>query len=110
MRKLTISLSLAAVALGWYVTVTVADDVPSFDVRATCRAESQGDPGAGVAAACIADEERARGTLVAQWAQFSPASRATCVQTENGIVGIRSYVELLTCLQLARDAKSLPNQ
>jgi hypothetical protein len=110
MGKLTIALSLAAVALGSHVIAAVADDVPTFDVRVTCRAESQGDPGAGIAAACLADEQRARNTLVAQWAQFAPASKATCMQTENGIPGIRSYVELLTCLQLARDAKSLPNE
>jgi hypothetical protein len=32
------------------------------------------------------------------------------MQTEAAISGIRSYVELLTCLQIAKDAKNLPNE
>ena len=107
MSSLAMLLSLAAISLGSQVSVAVADDVPTFDVRATCRAESQGDPGAGTVAACMADEQKARATLVSQWAQFAPASKATCMQTATDISGVRSYVELLTCLQIAEDVKSL---
>ena len=110
MTKLSMLLSLAAMALGSQVTVSVADDVPTFDVRATCRAESQGDPGAGNVAACMADEQKARETLVSQWAQFAPASKARCMQTATDISGVRSYVELLTCLQIAKNVKSLPKE
>ena len=108
MIKLAMLLSLAAMALGSQGAVAVADDVPTFDVRATCRAESQGDPGAGTVAACMADEQKARETLVSQWAQFAPASKARCMQTATDISGVRSYVELLTCLQIAKEVENLP--
>jgi hypothetical protein len=103
-------LSLAAMALSSQPTVALADVVPTYDVRATCGAEAQADPTAGIAAVCMAEEQRARETLVGQWAQFSQESRTRCVQTEAGSSGIRSYVELLTCLQIAKDVKNLPKQ
>jgi hypothetical protein len=87
-----------------------ADDVPSFDVRMTCRAEAQADAAAGAATVCLADEQRARNTLVNQWTQFAAASRDRCVQEATGIAGVRSYVELLSCLQIAKDVKELPNK
>jgi hypothetical protein len=101
-------LSLAAMALCSQVTVVLADEVPRYDVAATCHAESQGDPGAGIAATCMAQEQRARETLARQWNQFPAQSKTTCMQTETDVSGVRSYVELLTCLQIAEDVKSLP--
>jgi hypothetical protein len=32
------------------------------------------------------------------------------MQTETDVSGVRSYVELLTCLQIAEDVKSLPKE
>ena len=110
MAKLFTLLSFAAIAFGSQPIVALADDVPIYDVRTTCRAESQGDPGAGTAGACLADEQKARETLVAQWAQFTPESKKSCEQLEGVTAGLRSYVELLTCLQIAKDAKSLPKE
>jgi hypothetical protein len=110
MTKIGMLLSFVPMALGSQVIGALADEVPIFDVAATCRAESQRDPGAGVAAACMADEQRARDVLVGQWAQFTPESKTTCMQTETDISGVRSYVELLTCLQIAKEVKSLPKE
>ena len=97
MTKLAILLSLAAMVLCSQVTVVLADEVPTYDVAATCHAESQGDPGAGIAAACMAQEQSARETLARQWNQFTAQSKTTCMQTETDVAGVRSYVELLTC-------------
>ena len=110
MTKVAMLLSLAAIALGSQPIVALADDVPTYDVRSTCRAEAQDDPGAGTAAACLSDEQKARETLVAQWAQFTGESKRSCAQLEGVTAGLRSYVELLTCLQIAKDAKSLPKE
>ena len=110
MAGLMMLLSLAAVVLGSQPIAALADDVPTYDVRSTCRAESQDGPGAGTTAACLADEQKARETLVAQWAQFAPESKRSCAQLEGVTAGLRSYVELLTCLQIAKDAKSPPKQ
>ena len=108
MMKFAMLLSLAVVTLGSQPMVALADEVPTFDVRATCRAESQDDPGAGVAATCMPQEQNARETLASQWTQFAPQSRTNCTQEQFGAT--RSYVELLTCLQIAKEVKSLPKE
>ena len=110
MIKLVAVLYLAAITLGSQQGLALADDVPTYDVRSTCRAETHDDPGAGTAATCLADEQKARETLVAQWAQFTAESKRSCAQLEGVTAGLRSYVELLTCLQIAKDAKSPPKQ
>jgi len=110
MTILAMLLPLAAVTLSSPPAVVLAQDVPTFDVRPTCRAEAQGDPDAGAVSACLADEQKARETLLAQWAQFAPQSKSTCMRMATGIAGIRSYVELLSCLQIAKDARDLPNK
>ena len=110
MTKLAMLSSLAAMALCSWVTLVLADEVPTYDVAATCHAESQGDPGAGIVAACMAQERTARETLAKQWNQFTAQSKTTCMQTETDVAGVRSYVELLTCLQIAKDVKSLPKE
>ena len=48
--------------------------------------------------------------LVRQWAQFAPASKTRCTGIAKSIAGAQSYVELLTCLQMANDVKGLPKQ
>jgi hypothetical protein len=101
---------LTAIALSWQPIVAIADDVPTYDVRDTCRAESAQDASTGAAAACLADEQKARETLVAQWTQFPPETRTSCMELEGGITGVRSYVELLTCLQIAKQAKDMPKE
>ena len=110
MTNLAMLLSVGAIALCSQVTVVLADEVPTYDVAVTCHAESQGDPSAGVAAACMAQEQSARETLARQWNKFTAQSKTTCMQTETDVAGVRSYVELLTCLQIAKDAKSLPKE
>jgi len=109
MTRLATLLLLAAIAHGSQTIIAIADEVPTYDVRATCRAESQQDASAATAA-CLADEQKARETLLTQWTQFAPETRINCLQLEGGITGVRSYVELLTCLQIAKQAKDLPNE
>jgi hypothetical protein len=75
MSKFAMLLSLAPLILGSQPIVALANEVPTFDMRVTCRAESQGDPVAGPADACLAEEQKARATLVSQWTQFAPESR-----------------------------------
>jgi len=109
MTKLSMLLSLAAISLGAQAVAAAADDVPMFDVSRTCRGETQSVPEAAFKS-CLADEQGARETLVSQWRQFAPENRANCTQTETGITGVRSSIELLTCLQMAKDVKSLPKE
>ncbi len=97
---------VAATTLG-LPPIAFADEVPTYDVRATCRVEAQDVASAGTAAACVTQEQQARESLVSQWGQFAPESRTTCMQAQAGFSP--SYVELLTCLQLAKEVKGLPS-
>jgi collagen triple helix repeat protein len=84
-------------------TTAATHDFPRFDVAATCRA----DQAKATVDSCLGDENRARERLEKEWGQFRPADRTHCTQVSN-MAGFQSYVELVTCLEMARDVKSLP--
>jgi hypothetical protein len=96
--------ALFALALGSPLVVEVAD-VPAYDVTPGCRAAVTVMPGSFEA--CMKDEQSARAQLAAAWDRYAASQRDNCVQAEN-TGGSPSYVELLTCIQMAQDAKSLP--
>jgi hypothetical protein len=83
--------------------ITVADGVPKIDVKRTCRNAATGTVTQQDIAACIADEQGAHDELVKNWSQFSAAARAQCVHTSTDY--LPSYIEVLTCLSMARDVK-----
>src|ERR1019366_3198008 len=88
--------------------VLAADPVPKFDTGPSCRS-------AGAAAvtptrdtaACERDEINPRTTLEKEWSQFTPSDQASCARLVT-LGGRPSYVELLTCLELAKQVKELP--
>ena len=84
--------------------ITIADSVPKFDIARECRSEGGSK---AVLEKCIEDESAAREQLQPLWIQSSAADKATCVG-ETSIDGTPSYVELLTCLEMARDVKKTP--
>jgi hypothetical protein len=91
--------------LSLQLLVPVADDMPRFDVRPSCHAAATLTPAS--LESCLRDEEEARGALQVQWLQFAAPDRTQCrAETETG--GSPSYVELLSCLQMARDVRKLP--
>jgi hypothetical protein len=88
--------------------VLAADAPPKFDVERTCRPAAVASvlPGRD-ASACQRDENDARSKLDQQWTQFSAAQRNQCA----GFAGLDrapSYVELLTCLEMAKQSTELP--
>jgi hypothetical protein len=82
----------------------VADNVPKFDIARECASEGGS---AAMQASCTADEAQARDQLGPLWAQSAAADRGVCVR-ETSTDGSPSYVELLTCLEMSRDAKKSP--
>jgi len=96
--------ALLALALASSPVIEVAE-VPIYDVAPGCRAAVTVMPGSFEA--CMKDEQTARAQLAATWDRFAGPQRDNCVQTEN-TGGSPSYVELLTCIQMAQDAKTLP--
>lgn len=94
------------------LAAAAADEVPKFDVKKSCHADVQayGGGGGDSAAGCLADEKKAMDQIVSQWTQFGRESRTKCTEQVNDIAGTQSYVELLTCLQIAKAVKSLPKE
>jgi hypothetical protein len=108
MIKLTMLVSAAALFLGVQLQSAMADEVPNYDVRKSCKVDTQAYSTAQTMTGCMTDEQNARTTLVSQWTQFAPESRSRCTQMVSDPAGPQSYVELLTCLQMAKDVKGLP--
>ena len=79
----------------------VADNVPKFDIARECRSEGGSQ---GMQEKCAADETEARDQLQSLWIQSSAVDRTGCVR-ETSSDGSPSYVELLTCLEMAWDVK-----
>ena len=89
------------------ISTVVADEVPSFDVAPSCRAAVSIGTRATPFTACIQKEKEAHDQLKAQWAQLTQANKAHCIEACNCGGLPTSYVELLTCLQMANDARML---
>jgi hypothetical protein len=89
-------------ALGGTLLLSVADQVPSLNVEPACRAAAKMGDSLSLDTTlrqCLADEKSAE----KDWTQFAPALRQRCVATtQTG--GDPSYVEVLVCLQMGRDA------
>ena len=99
--------SLSVVLLAAPLIVAVTDQVPSFDVNPTCRgASATAGAGGRGSDVCVRGELSARDQLGREWAEFPEADRTRCVQLTN-MTRMPSYVQVLTCLEMARDARQL---
>ena len=92
--------------IGSVLTVSTIDRVPSLDTRPTCAGAAQEISVTRTVEACQLSEQQARDALIAQWHSFPSADRTTCVGTTK-IGGFPSYVQVLTCLEIARDARTM---
>ncbi len=79
----------------------VADAVPKFDIARGCQSEGGSRE---EQKKCADDEAEARDQLQPEWTQFTAADKTACIR-ETSTDGTPSYVELITCLEMARDAK-----
>jgi len=98
---------LPAIAIG--ATVLVADAVPKLDFTPSCRASADGILGVKQDIdSCVQSENAARDEVAKQWSSFAAADRASCTRltTMSGSGG--TYTELITCLEMKRDAAKLP--
>lgn len=88
--------------------VLAADKVPEFDIMPSCRAAAAAAISQNRnAETCRADEMKARGTLEQTWSSFDAEQKRHCISLGHS-GGSPSYVELLTCLELAQQAAKLP--
>jgi hypothetical protein len=98
--------ALLPVALTAAHLMLTAQEPPALNVAPSCRAAAVIRHGGGDLNACLQAERRARATLDKQWRTFSRAERTRC-DTLATLGGPPSYVELLTCLQMAKSAENL---
>jgi hypothetical protein len=86
-------ISFSTLVLASQLFVTVADDVPKFDIARGCRADNTNTSGLSVGL-----DESTKGCI----------DRAMCTANETDVSGAPpSYVDLLTCLQGQQIAKKM---
>jgi hypothetical protein len=84
----------------------VADRIPALKVESHCRAVAQKSGWPDDLVICRRQEQEAHNQLVRQWGQFAAADKSHCLRLST-LGGEPTYTELLTCLELQRDARNL---
>ena len=104
-----------ALVLGVYLLMPVADDVPTLNVEQVCQGIAQQggvtfhDAAVGEEKKnCIDSEQATRDQMVKEWSTFAAPDKVACI-SESRTGGESSYTELLTCLEMARDVRSMNN-
>ena len=97
----------AAFALGSSLITVAADNVPTLKVEPSCKAAGAAGLMMGrTTESCMNDEKTAREELVKNWSSFSGDDKSHCLSMVS-TGGGPSYVELLSCLEMSRDAKKI---
>ncbi len=98
----TVAVALAIVGPG----TAFAAGPPNLDVSESCNAATFGAVSAARdKQACLEDERTAKDQLTKVWNTFAQDVKASCIGM-NRTGGPPSYVELLTCLEVLRDARA----
>ena len=100
-------IALIAIALGSQAALALADSPPKLNVGPSCDAAARGAIVIGRdKEACLGDERAAEDVLIKNWGQYNSADKVQCIgNVKTG--GPASYVELLSCLEIMRDAKTI---
>jgi hypothetical protein len=93
------------------VLLAHAQDVPVLDIEPVCRgiakqAATAGERGGPDLAQCLKSEQAMREQLIKEWSTFASADKANCVGEEKS-GPLPSYTDLVTCLEMARDARKM---
>jgi hypothetical protein len=96
-----------AMMVGGHLLIAVADRVPDLNFEPICRQAAEENPEiTNDFETCSRDERAARAQLSREWGVFESVDRSRCVRLSTSNGGA-SYVEVLTCLEMNRDAKKL---
>ena len=100
------TIALAVIPPGSQVVSARADGPPKLNIGSSCDAVAKGAISAGRdKEACMGDELAAQEMLAKNWAQYSRAHKTQCVGMTTR--GGPSYVELISCLDIMRDADAI---
>jgi hypothetical protein len=94
-------LHLPIAIIATLLPITISDTVPKLDITKQCRLESDSS---NAVDRCARDEADARQQLETEWPKFVRADKSACFG-EATIGGLASYVDLLVCLEMGRDAR-----
>jgi hypothetical protein len=98
-------IAVAPLLFSLQVATAFADDPPKLDVNTSCNAAAQfALSGGRDKEGCLGDEHEAESTIGKNWSKYNAADKTQCVGTVT-TGGPPSYVELLSCLEVMRDAK-----
>jgi hypothetical protein len=86
------------------VVLAAADRIPNFNVEPVCREVAGRAYALDYKETCLREEREARNQLINMWGAFPAPDRTYCVQLAS-LGGVPSYVELLTCLDMAQEAR-----
>jgi hypothetical protein len=96
--------AILGIALGTQLTVQVSGNIPTFNSERTCTALSEtglkSDPSYKD---CLDDEKLAQQQLASIWSSYSASIRAQCT-SDTITLGMKSSLDLLTCLQMKDNA------
>jgi hypothetical protein len=101
---------LTLAVLGSQLTTPIATRLPELNTGKVCKLRSADDkimrqPESQSMADCVREETEAKQELIKIWPTTDSAIRARC-QGEAVVLGTRSYLDFLACLQMADDLKS----
>jgi hypothetical protein len=98
--------TLNVVLVVGYPDTASGQGVPTINIGPSCKAAAAGYAGtAQEFDSCRRSEEAAREILVKGWNNFAAGDRTSCQRlTTTGTPG--TYTELLTCLEMRRDARA----
>jgi hypothetical protein len=90
-------------------TPNPAGGPPTLQVGSSCEAAARGSVVLGRdKKACLADETTTQDTLKQNWSKYAASDKNECVgMVKTG--GPPSYVELLSCVEILRDARNIRN-
>ena len=86
-----------------------AGSPPTLNVDPSCESAGMGAIVLGRdKKACLADETTAQDTLKQNWSKYVASDKSDCVSMVT-TGGPASYVELLSCVEILRDARNIRN-
>src|SRR5580693_7663523 len=96
---------VAVVASLLVASAASAGSPPKLDIKATCqRAQPLSSGEKSAYQGCLNDELQAQKELETSWPKFKASAQRDCVEVTK-VGGAPSYVELLTCLELDKQAQ-----
>jgi hypothetical protein len=102
--------------LGAHLIMPVSDGVPTLNVEQVCQGIAQQggvsfhDTDIAVEKKnCLDSENAIRDELAKEWSSFTAADKVACTN-ESKMGGESSYTELLTCLEMARDVRTMNSE